>query len=305
MFGHGDRRSKKTEIKRGCNHEICRRLGKRSQHYAGVSLPIQHNAVCQAFFAFYGWRMNYYKFHIGDYRRDTSHLSLVEHGIYRQLIDQYYLSESPLPEITKLMRSLSIRTSDDERSLASVLSDFFEATDGGYVHKRCDLEIDAFHQKSTKARESANERWDRLKKERDANAMQTQCEGNANHKPLTTNQEPKEKKEKTFLSDSDEIRLSALLFSKIKNRNPKHKEPNFQSWGKHVDLMLRVDKRTPEEIERVICWCQEDLFWQNNVLGTDKLRKQFDRLVLAMGVVQKTIKETVITDKSGNAYSFQ
>lgn len=129
--------------------------------------------------------MNYYKFHIGDYRRDTAHLSLVEHGIYRQLIDQYYLSESPLPEIPKLMRSLSIRNADDERSLESVLSDFFEITDGGYVHKRCDLEIDAFHQKSTKAKESANERWGRLKKERDANAMRTQCERIANHKPLT------------------------------------------------------------------------------------------------------------------------
>lgn len=129
--------------------------------------------------------MNYYKFHVGDYRRDTAHLSLVEHGIYRQLIDQYYLSETPLPEIQKLMRSLSIRNAEDERSLANVLSDFFELTDDGYIHKRCDLEIDAFHQKSTKAKESANERWERVKRERDANAMRTHSEGNANHKPLT------------------------------------------------------------------------------------------------------------------------
>lgn len=248
--------------------------------------------------------MNYYKFHIGDYRRDTAHLSLVEHGIYRQLIDQYYLSESPLPEIQKLMRSLSIRNADDERSLASVLGDFFELTDCGYVHKRCDLEIDAFHQKSTKARESANERWDRLKKERDANAMRTQCEGNANHKPLTTNQEPKEKKEKTFLSDSGEIRLSELLFSKIKNRNPKHKEPNFQAWGKHVDLMLRMDKRTPGEIERVINWCQEDLFWQNNILSTAKLREKFDALILKMPKVEQQKKTETITAADGTRYEF-
>lgn len=226
--------------------------------------------------------MNYYKFHVGDYRRDTAHLSLIEHGIYRQLIDQYYLSESPLPEIPKLMRSLSIRNADDERSLGNVLSDFFELTEDGYIHKRCDLEIDAFHQKSTKAKESANERWGRLKKERDANAMRTHSEGNANHKPLTTNQEPKEKKEKTFLSDSDEIRLSELLFSKIKSRNEKHKEPNFQAWGKHIDLMIRADKRTPVEIDRVICWCQEDCFWQNNILSTAKLREKFDALVLKM-----------------------
>jgi len=40
--------------------------------------------------------LHYYTFNIGDYRRDTGHLSLLEHGIYRQLIDSYYLSEKPI-----------------------------------------------------------------------------------------------------------------------------------------------------------------------------------------------------------------
>ncbi len=40
--------------------------------------------------------MNYYRHHIGDYRSNTSHLSLLEHGIYRQLLDTYYLSEGPI-----------------------------------------------------------------------------------------------------------------------------------------------------------------------------------------------------------------
>ena len=37
--------------------------------------------------------MHYYKFNIADYRKDTGHLSTIEHGIYRQLIDWYYLDE--------------------------------------------------------------------------------------------------------------------------------------------------------------------------------------------------------------------
>ena len=43
--------------------------------------------------------------------------------------------------------------------------------------------------------------------------------------------------------------------------------------------MIRLDNRDPVEIEKVILWCQEDTFWQNNILSTKKLRFQFDQLV--------------------------
>ena len=62
--------------------------------------------------------MHYYQFNIGDYRRDTSHLSLLEHGIYRQLIDTYYLSEKPLcADYANLMRSHCVRTDEEEKAL--------------------------------------------------------------------------------------------------------------------------------------------------------------------------------------------
>lgn len=46
--------------------------------------------------------------------------------------------------------------------------------------------------------------------------------------------------------------------------------------------MIRMDKRDPAEIEKVITWCQQDPFWQNNILSTNKLRIRFDQLVLKM-----------------------
>ena len=46
--------------------------------------------------------------------------------------------------------------------------------------------------------------------------------------------------------------------------------------------MLRIDKRTPEEIEEVIRWCQNDSFWQANILSTKKLREKFDQLAIKM-----------------------
>lgn len=135
--------------------------------------------------------MHYYEHNIGDYRKDTSHLSLLEHGIYRQLLDTYYLSESPLiADINKLMRTHSIRNADEKQSLENVLNDFFELTKNGYIHKRCDQIIAEYHGKSEKARASANARWANKTKGVNANALQTQSEGNANHKPLTINHKP-------------------------------------------------------------------------------------------------------------------
>jgi hypothetical protein len=101
-------------------------------------------------------------------------------------------------------------------------------------------------------------------------------------------QECKKKKNiKTFLSNSDEIRLSELLLEKLLSRNPNYKRPNIQIWAKDVDRMIRIEHRSPEEIQAVIEWCQSDLFWQNNILSVAKLRSQFDQLQLKMGTSGK------------------
>lgn len=134
--------------------------------------------------------MHYYQKNIGDYRRDTMHLSPLEHGVYNLFMDTYYLSEKPLcADHADLMRTHCLRSADEVSAGEIVLKDFFVLTDLGYIQKRCDIEIDSFHGKSKSASESANARWERVRCERIANALRTECEGNANHKPLTINQE--------------------------------------------------------------------------------------------------------------------
>lgn len=128
--------------------------------------------------------MHYYTFRIGDYRRDTAHLNLLEHGIYRQLIDTYYLSEKPLcADLATLMRTHCIRTEEEERSLKNVLHDFFQLEDDGWHHTGCDRLIQQYKEKSEKARASATARWS------NASAMRTHTERNADAM-LTNNQEP-------------------------------------------------------------------------------------------------------------------
>lgn len=87
-------------------------------------------------------------------------------------------------------------------------------------------------------------------------------------------------KKKPFSQSSDELRLSRLLLDLILSRKPDLKQPDLQRWASHVDRMLRLDGRSPEAVEAVIRWCQRDDFWQNNILSTVKLRRQFDQLDL-------------------------
>jgi len=138
--------------------------------------------------------MHYYEHNIGDYRKDTVHLTLLEHGIYRQLIDTYYLGESPLTtDIEKLMRTHSIRNADEQQAFKNVLSDFFELTKNGYIHKRCDKIIAEYHGKSQKARDSANARWANRDKVVNANALRTQSKGNATQNTEHKTQDTKHK----------------------------------------------------------------------------------------------------------------
>jgi hypothetical protein len=83
--------------------------------------------------------------------------------------------------------------------------------------------------------------------------------------------------------NSDEFRLSELLLNLILERKKDFKKPDLRSWSVSIERMIRLDKRTPERIEAVIRWCQQDDFWQNNILSTEKLRKQFDQLELKYG----------------------
>jgi hypothetical protein len=92
---------------------------------------------------------------------------------------------------------------------------------------------------------------------------------------------------KSFSSDSTEYGLAALLLEKILLRLPKFKKPDIQKWAGEVDRMIRLDDRTPEEITKVIQWCQAETFWRKNILSTSKLREKFDQLQANMGQEQK------------------
>lgn len=84
--------------------------------------------------------MNFYKRHIGDYLKDTAHLSLLEHGVYTRLLDVYYTRESGIPE-AQAARLVGARSKEELAALAAVLEEFFKLEDGLWIQLRCEQEI--------------------------------------------------------------------------------------------------------------------------------------------------------------------
>lgn len=85
--------------------------------------------------------MNYYERHIGDYARDTGHLSILEHGVYTLLLDRYYATEAPIPA-DQAHRIARARSKEEVKAVDVVLSEFFLLADGSWSHRRCDEEIE-------------------------------------------------------------------------------------------------------------------------------------------------------------------
>ena len=132
--------------------------------------------------------MHYYNKHIKDYKADTAHLSLLEHGAYNMLIDIYILSENPLePDLKKLCRLINAKTEDEINAVKSILDEFFTKTEEGYRQKKCDKELVRIFSKSEKARVSAKVRWGNKD---NANASSKHSERNATHNPIPKTQIP-------------------------------------------------------------------------------------------------------------------
>lgn len=82
--------------------------------------------------------------------------------------------------------------------------------------------------------------------------------------------------------ETHHMKLAELLFKKIRENNPNAKKPNLESWANTFRLMMERDGRSGKDIQELILWTQRHHFWYKNILSADKLRKQFDRLILEM-----------------------
>ncbi len=204
--------------------------------------------------------MNYYPFHIGDYLSKTRHLSWDEDAAYRRLLDVYYASENPLPSDVRAVFRLILASTDAQREAVQiVLNEFFELTDGGWINKRADDEIDAMRQKQQKQREKANKRWHKQNQETGiAAALPQHNEGDATASNLVADAMPPtptptptptpvlKEKEKTLSGKPDP---AAEILAYLNERAGKH----FRGVKATItQINARLKEASPDEIRAVI-----------------------------------------------------
>lgn len=76
--------------------------------------------------------------------------------------------------------------------------------------------------------------------------------------------------------------LASELLAAIRSHSPDAlAPPSLDGWARDLDLAMRRDRRTPEQLRAAIAFAHRDArghFWRGNVLSGAALRKQFDRL---------------------------
>lgn len=139
--------------------------------------------------------MNYYKRHIGDYAKKAGRLSILQHGVYTQLIDACYDREC-FPTRDEAIDWVWASSSAEVEALDFVLRKFFTLQDGRYVEKSIEADLAAYRVKAETNARIAHDRETARRKNSTARARSVhdapkdQDESPPNHKPLTTNQEP-------------------------------------------------------------------------------------------------------------------
>jgi uncharacterized protein YdaU (DUF1376 family) len=146
--------------------------------------------------------LNYYTRHIGDYLKDTSHLSLLEHGVYTRMLDVYYTRERGFVDSVEACKLLGAKTDEERAAVEMILADFFQKNPDGYEQKRAIEELERYRQKCIANQENGKKGGrppkTGQKKNPDGfqnkpNEKRNESEINPNQQPTTNNQQPKGK----------------------------------------------------------------------------------------------------------------
>jgi uncharacterized protein YdaU (DUF1376 family) len=174
------------------------------------------------------------------------HLSEIEDLTYRRLLDWYYLHESSIPlDLNEVSRQIRMRSHSD--CIATVLQEFFERTPDGWIHHRANKEIEKVGDKSQKASASAKARWSKPK---DANALQTQSEGNATHNTLPITQDTEHKKKATIVAPPEGV--SDSVWQEFKSLRKAKKAPITQ---RAIDAITSEANKAGWTLEKALEEC--------------------------------------------------
>ena len=144
--------------------------------------------------------MHYYKFNIGDFDKITRHLSPLERGLFRDLLDMYISKEKPIiSDLPKLQRLLCVKSKAEKDALQNVLDDYFDLTEAGFCSEFCQSILDDTLQKADISRENGKKGGRPSK----ADSNQSQSHDVANTKPNQSDVKADKNLEKTQTKPSE------------------------------------------------------------------------------------------------------
>jgi hypothetical protein len=251
----------------------------------------------------------YYFSHDTNARRDPKILAMISefgaegYGIYWMVIEMLAEQEGYKLEHKKwVSHAIAMETQCERNTVVSFIEKGIEdyelfKSDGEYfwsesLLRRMEIKDSKRKKRSEAGKAGALARWGKEKKKEDnkewqshGNRMADAYERNADYSKGKERKE-KESKEKEIRSkykfETHHMKLAELLFKKIQENNPNAKKPSLESWANTFRLMMERDEREGKEIQHLILWTQQHHFWYKNILSADKLRKQYDRLLLEM-----------------------
>lgn len=241
-------------------------------------------------------------------------LPLEARGLYREMLTQAWRRDGRLPS-NEVALKRAVRCTDEEWARSWPLVKPYWRDEGGWLTNETQVEVLAETKRQMEVRSNRGAAAARARWQCTSNAqalpkhMLTQSQSNALRSPdldlsLTPDQSQDEKKIPSeslsepsasdvkkpkrvrVLPSVEAARLAEGLLGSIRSHTPAFRGPaSLDGWARAVDLMIRVDGRSPGEIEEVIRWAHgspEGSFWRGNILSGDTLRRQFDRLVVQM-----------------------
>lgn len=123
---------------------------------------------------------------IGDYLKDTMHLSDAAHGSYLLLLFHYW-QRGPLPDDDDMLAAIARCDRIAWAKRRQTLAPFFQIENGQWKHGRVERELERARAKSLAAQQSARKRW---QQDTDADAMRSHSDGNANAMPTQCSPSP-------------------------------------------------------------------------------------------------------------------
>lgn len=246
--------------------------------------------------------MHYYRFNIQAWVQATRGLLPEEEAVYLRLVNHYYDTEAPIPvEYRRVLKRLELLSYTD--IVDEILADYFVLTDKGWKHKHCDGILQDFRKRAKKNKDNGM-KGGRPRKTKALSETENKPTGlieETEQKPdgvvletLTTNDKRLTNKKNSpgiipgrspvkkskFKSNTAQKLLATEIFNLVKTLNPSMKDPNLDSWGNTIRLMVEQDKRILPEIRELFAWANKHDFWHQNILSPESLRKQWDKVTV-------------------------